>query len=159
MPRQKLSGILAMLFVFLCCGWSTYAEEWSARQEEVWKAVEAYTQASHQRDVEKYLSFWHDDFLGWYDGHSALTSKEQRKKGLEKYFLRTKSREYELEPLAVQVVAGGKAAIVHYIIRNVLEDTSTGEKTKGTAYWTDYLVKEKGRWLLISDHGGSGPDN
>ena len=63
-----------------------------------------------------------------------------------------------MEPSAIQVVANGAAAIVHYTLRNVLEIKDTGETTSGVAYWTDYLVREGGRWLLISDHGGNVPE-
>ena len=55
------------------------------------------------------------------------------------------------------MLSNGDAAIVHYKLRNVLEDRETGEKVRGISYWTDYLVRENDRWLLISDHGGSVP--
>ena len=130
-------------------------EDWSMFQEEVWQTVEAYSEASHQRDLEKYLSFWHSDFIGWHNGDSMLTNYHQRANGLRYYFDNTTSLEYKLEPLEIQVIAHGNAAIVHYKLRNVLEIKATGNKEPGLSYWTDYLLKKYGKWLLISDHGGS----
>jgi ketosteroid isomerase-like protein len=133
----------------------SHTQDWSGHQKKVWETVKACTQASHQRNLEKYLSFWHQDFLGWHNGDSTPTNYQQREKGLQYYFSYTKSLEYELEPMAIQIIADGKAAIVHYKLRNDLQVTTTGKNESGTAYWTDYLVNEGGRWLLISDHGGN----
>ncbi len=133
-------------------------EDWSVIQKEVWQTVEAYSEVSHQRDLEKYLCFWHPEFLGWHNGDDKPTNYQQRAKGLRYYFDNTKSLEYKLEPMEIQVIAEGKAAIVHYKLSNVLEIKATGKQEPGLAYWTDYLVNENGKWLLIGDHGGSVPE-
>jgi ketosteroid isomerase-like protein len=134
------------------------AQERTEAQLEVWQVVEDYTEASHQRNLKGYLSHWHPDFVGWHNGDSLPTSRQEREKGLAYYFENAKSVEYSLEPLTVLVVADGTAAIVHYKLRNVLESTASGKRSSGLSFWTDYLVKENGRWLLISDHGGSVPE-
>jgi len=131
---------------------------WSVEQIEVWATVEAYSEASHRRDLEKYMSFWHPEFWGWHNGDNKPTSYRQRAQGLKHYFDGTTSVQYTLEPMKIQIVADGNAAIVHYRLRNTLLDKSTGEKESGMAYWTDYLVREDGRWKLISDHGGNVPE-
>lgn len=133
---------------------SKSSSEWSALQTEVLRAVESYTRASHERDLERYLAAWHDDFLGWHNGDRRPTDKKMREKGLAHYFNQTESIEYGLNPLNIQIIAGGKAAIVHFELRNILKSKSTGKKYYGLSYWTDFLVKESGQWLLISDHGG-----
>ncbi len=130
-------------------------DDWSVIQNEVWETVEAYSHVSHKRDLEKYLRFWHPNFLGWYNGDSKPTNHDQRSKGLRNFFNATTSLEYKLEPRAIQIVASGKAAIVHYELKNILQVNESGKKEPGLSYWTDYLVKENGKWLLISDHGGS----
>ncbi len=137
---------------------SLVPQEWSRLQKDVWETVESYTEASHQRNLEKYLSFWHPDFLGWHNGDSKPTNHQQRAKGLKYYFDSTTSLEYKLEPKGIQIIADGVAAIVHYELRSVLQIKASGKKEPGQAYWTDYLVYENGKWLLISDHGGSVPE-
>lgn len=151
---------LAFLLLTACTSGSTVfgqdmLTDWSGHQEKVWETVEAYTKASHERNLQKYLSFWHPEFLGWHNGDHTPTNLQQRKMGLEYYFSKTKSLEYTLEPLGIQIIADGKAAIVHYKLRNVLQVQDTGKSKSGISYWTDYLVYEGGRWLLISDHGGA----
>ena len=145
-------------FALLVLSAPSFAQEWSEAQKEVWQVVETYSEASHQRDLDRYLSHWHPDFLGWHNGDNKLTNQQERAKGLAYYFKSTKSIEYQLEPLAILVVADGKAAIVHYKLKNVLESKSSGKRSSGLSYWTDYLVKKNGTWLLISDHGGSVPE-
>lgn len=130
------------------------SREWTAAQNDVLEVVEAYTEASHRRDLEAYLSYWHPEFLGWHNGDAAPTNKEERRRGLERYFATWKSVQYELEPLGVQLLANGEAAIVHFVLRNVLE-SGDGTRVVGVSHWTDCLTREQGRWLLISDHGGS----
>lgn len=131
-------------------------EEWTALQKEVWRTVETYSEASHNRDLEKYLSFWHPDFLGWYNGDTHPTNYKERSGGLEYYFGTTKSLEYELEPMGIQIV-GDRAAIVHYKLRNVIQNIKSGKTSHELSYWTDYLTLENGQWLLVSDHGGNVP--
>lgn len=131
-------------------------QKWTPVQKEVWRTVQAYSDASHHRDLQKYLSFWHPDFLGWHNGDDHPTDHEQRSQGLKYYFGATKSLEYELEPMGIQVI-GERAAIVHYKLRNVIENVESGKVRLGLSYWTDYLTFENGKWLLISDHGGSVP--
>ncbi len=134
-----------------------FAADWTPDQSEVLQVVAAYTEASHQRDLNAYLSFWHPEFLGWHNGDDNPTDHEARSNGLKHYFDATKSLNYEFEPIAVQILSDGDAAIVHYKLRNVLEVRETGERIRGISYWTDYLVRDNDRWLLISDHGGSVP--
>lgn len=86
------------------------------------------------------------------------TDLEARSNGLRYFFKATKSLEYDLEPMAIQLISNGDATIVHYKLRNVIMIKETGEKEPGTSYWTDYLVRENDGWLLISDHGGSVPE-
>jgi ketosteroid isomerase-like protein len=131
-----------------------FAADWTPDQSEVLQVVAAYTEASHQRDFNAYLSFWHPEFLGWHNGDDNPTDHEARSNGLKHYFDATKSLNYEFEPIAVQILTDGDAAIVHYKLRNVLEVRETGERIRGISYWTDYLVRDNDRWLLISDHGG-----
>lgn len=148
---------LTFFLMFCCLTDDSFAADWTPDQREVLEVVAAYAEASHQRDLDGYLSFWHPDFLGWHNGDPAPTNKAQRQRGLEHYFGSTESLSYELEPLAVIRIAGGKSAIVHYVLRNVLVNKTNGKESEGISYWTDYLVKENGHWLLISDHGGSVP--
>ena len=130
------------------------ARQWSADQQAVWETVRAYSTASRERDLERYLSYWHPGFLGWHNGDDAPTDKAARIKGLTWYFANTTPEDYTVEPMGVQVF--GNAGVVHYKIRQTLR-MKDGKRSSGVAHWTDVLVKDNGRWLLISDHGGAIP--
>ncbi len=136
----------------------SFATDWTLEQKEILAVVAAYTEASHQRDFDAYLNYWHSKFLGWHNGDENPTDHAARAAGLRHYFDTTESLQYEFEPIAVQILLNGDAAIVHYKSRSILKIRETGETVQGTSYWTDYLVRENERWLLISDHGGNVPD-
>ncbi len=147
--------LVATQILAVCTINTTAAEEWSPEQREVLAVVESYTEASHQRNLEEYIGYWHDDFLGWLDGTPRPTNKAERAAMLREYFDGTESVQYELEPLGVVIISNGQAAMVHYVLRNTIQSKSDGKTTEKTAYWTDYLVKEGNRWQLLGDHGGS----
>jgi len=127
-------------------------ETWSAAQHEVWQTVESYSDASKDRDLDRYLSHWHPRFLGWHSGDDAPTNKADRAEGLNWYFSQTTPEDYALEPLGMEVV--GTTAVVHYRIQQTLR-MADGSIAPDVSHWTDVLVKEDGRWWLMSDHGGS----
>ncbi|MEM6647479.1 MAG: VOC family protein [Bacteroidota bacterium] len=127
-------------------------ETWSAAQHEVWQTVASYSDASKERDLERYLSHWHPRFLGWHSGDDVPTNKADRAEGLNWYFSQTTPEDYALEPLGLEVV--GTTAVVHYRIQQTLR-MPDGSTAPDVSHWTDVLVKEDGRWWLMSDHGGS----
>lgn len=151
---RNLRTLLCVVLIWCFLGSNCLASDWSLDQTEVLRVVAAYVEASHQRDLAAYLGFWHPEFLGWHNGDDSPTDYEARSKGLEYYFSTTRSLCYEFDPIAIQILADGEAAIIHYKIRNVLEVIETGKEVRGVSYWTDYLVRDDNRWLLISDHGG-----
>ena len=159
MKLFRFLSLVTLIAILIAGAARAGTDNWTDAQEEVWAVVQSYSEASHQRDAERYLGYWHPDFLGWYNSahskESRPTTKAERSRGIAQYFGATRSVEYTLEPMGILVIADGNAAIVHYRLRNVLESTSSGKKTPGLSHWTDYLVKENGRWFLISDHGGS----
>ncbi|MEE8119858.1 MAG: nuclear transport factor 2 family protein [Gammaproteobacteria bacterium] len=123
----------------------------NAIEQEVWNTVQAYSSASKERDLDKYLSYWHPDFLGWYRSMEHPTNHEQRHKMLAHYFATTTAKDYELIPLGI--VIQGNTAVVHYEIRQTLIDLEDNE-TPALSRWTDVLVNTENGWLLLSDHGG-----
>lgn len=128
---------------------------WTKEQKDVWKIVEAYSDAARQRNLEAYLGFFHPDFVGWFDGMDTTTDKATREQMLAWYFANTTPVSMDVLPIAVQVY--GDCAVAHYQIQQVLR-MKDGIEEQEISYWTDVLVKKDGRWLLFSDHGGNGPE-
>ena len=120
-------------------------------EREVWDTVQAYSSASKERDLDKYLSYWHPDFLGWFREMEGPTNKVQRRNMLAHYFSTTTTEDYALMQLGIAIV--GNTAVVHYEIRQTLID-SEGNRNPGRSRWTDVLVSTEDGWRLLSDHGG-----
>jgi hypothetical protein len=58
----------------------------------------------------------------------------------------------EVKPVANRIF--GDVAIVHYYYSMIYKDAEGKDKTdKGR--WTDILLKQGNRWVMIGDHGGS----
>ena len=56
------------------------AQEWSDKQKEVWKNVEAYDHLARKDDVEGFLSYFHSDYSGWSINAALPTNKKQVRK-------------------------------------------------------------------------------
>jgi len=89
--------------------------------------------------------------LGGIRGWENPTNYQERVEGLKNYFSATESVMYELEPLNIKIL--GEVAIVQYKNRMVVRTKKSGEEEYSISKWTDILVREKGEWRLISDHG------
>jgi ketosteroid isomerase-like protein len=59
---------------------------------------------------------------------------------------------YEITPLAITV--RGEFAVVHYYYSQVSK-SSEGKMSNVKGRWTDILLKQGDRWVLIADHGGA----
>lgn len=58
---------------------------------------------------------------------------------------------YEINPVAIKI--HGNVAIVHYYYLRVRKDAE-GKEELEQGRWTDILMKQKDKWVLIGDHGG-----
>jgi ketosteroid isomerase-like protein len=61
---------------------------------------------------------------------------------------------YVHEERPIDIIVRGNVAVVHYIV-SAHSKNESGEHTSTEARWTDTLIKENGRWLLLGDQGGS----
>jgi hypothetical protein len=59
---------------------------------------------------------------------------------------------HDVDPVAIRV--HGTVAIVHYYYSRTYVDMS-GERHGDTGRWTDILIRQGDRWLMVADHGGS----
>lgn len=104
--------------------------------------------------MEKYLAYFHDDYLGWWNRDPLPADKAEVKKLLELDCATTKVLRYSVKPVGTKI--HGNVAFAHYYWRRLMKDAEGKEKLK-RGRWTDILMKVNGKWLLIGDHGG--PDN
>ncbi len=149
---MKRKFILAM--VLLCgFGLSTLkAQEWSAVQKEVWKNVNEYWALLAKGDLDGFFGYFNSDYVGWDNDNALPSTKEEAKKALTYFFAGAKIPFYEIKPLAIKV--HGEFAFADYTYSLVMVYPDGKRKSeKGT--WTDILMKEGNKWVMIGDHGGA----
>ncbi len=127
------------------------AQEWSDKQKEVWKNVEAYDDMARKGDVEGFLSYFHSDFSGWSINDALPRNKEQVRKGVTHRFPTRTTLLSDNQPVAIKI--HGNVAIVHYYYSRLRKDAE-GKERNSTGRWTDILMKQGDKWVLIGDSGG-----
>ncbi len=149
---MKSKIVLLMIFLFGIGFSSAFSQEWSAAQKEVWKNVNDYWSLLAKGDVNGFLDYMHPDYVGW-DNEDALPStKEESKKWLVYYMQGVKMGMYEIKPLAIKIY--GDVAFTHYYF-SFVQEMPDGKKRSEHGRWTDILLKQGDKWLMIGDHGGS----
>lgn len=128
--------------------------EWSAPQKEVWKNVEAYWALDAAGDTQGFLAYFHADYKGWNYSATLPGSKERATKFITHAHKTAKTLVYDLEPVAVRV--HGEMAYVHYFWTRIVKDVE-GKEKRETGRWTDILIKDGNKWVMIADHGGEFP--
>jgi ketosteroid isomerase-like protein len=126
------------------------AQEWSTAQKEIWKVEEESVADMEKGDVEKLMSYVHQDYRGSGHGSPIPIDKPLFRKQVEQLVKAYPVRSMFLQPTAIQVF--GNTAIVHYIATITLKSVDGKEATIQTAY-TDVLVKQGDKWLIVADNG------
>jgi ketosteroid isomerase-like protein len=127
------------------------AQEWSAEQKEALAFEVAYWKAFADRDQAATLALMHDDYRGWGYESALPGGKASAKTSFAHSFPATKVFYHEVTPIAILV--RGNLAVVHYVV-GAHYTNEKGEHESGEQRWTDTLIKEGGKWLLLGDHGG-----
>ena len=147
MRRVVLAVLIAAFFTPIA-----HAQEWSAEQQEVWSHVETYWDMFAKEDLEGFLGYLHDDFRGWTKGAPLTRDKAYMQKNLPLGFAGSETVLVDIRPVAIQVHED--VAIVHYYYERTYVDAA-GAQAQDTGRWTDVLVAQGDRWVMIADHGGS----
>ncbi len=148
---KNFSVVIVVVFIFLIQAPPLAAQEWSSAQKEVWKNVEAYWTLFAKGDFDGFQSYIHKDYHGWSNSSTLPTTKESHGKFLEYSMKNSKVLVYDITPVAIQVF--GNFAFVHYYFK-MIEKENEGKTTNSSGRWTDILLKQGDKWLMIGDHGG-----
>ena len=131
---------------------SVFAQEWTPAQKEVWKNVSDYWAVMAKGDLNGFMEYFHPDYMGWDNESRVPSSKEETKKWLTYAYQGVKIPVYEIDPLVIKIY--GDVAFVHYYY-SMVKETQDGKKKNESGRWTDILLKQGNKWVLIGDHGGS----
>ncbi len=147
--KNKLVVLITLFFGFGLS--SVVAQEWSSAQKEVWKNVNNYWEIMAKGDVNGFLDYFHADYAGWENDEPLPSTKEETKKWLSFAYQGIKVAIYDLKPVAIKI--HGDVAIVDYYFA-LIKENKEGKKTSESGRWTDILLKQGTKWVLIGDHGG-----
>jgi ketosteroid isomerase-like protein len=142
---------LAVAVLLLLPSAYLFSQEWSAAQKEVWKNVEAYNALADAGNVEGFMAYVHNDYLGWNNQSPLPMDKATVKKFVEHGFMTSKTILSNIKPAAIGVF--GNFAYVHYYYVVIYKDADGKEKSE-SGRWTDILMKQGDKWVMIGDHGG-----
>ncbi len=148
---KKIFITAVLLFTFSAM---LHAQEWTKEQQEVWKVVQDYWALYAKGDIKGFLDYFHKDYCGWSNDAAVPSGKEVSQKWLEYMYQGSKVPLYQIDPVCIKVF--GNTAFVHYYY-DMIRESSDGKKSHSTGRWTDILLKEGGKWLVIGDHGGADP--
>ena len=150
--KQVLRVLLFAVVVSLCLAPSPIlAQEWSAAQKDVWDNVQAYWEKLAQGDLEGFTAYFHPDYRGWGYNSPMPGDKATARKFLGHSFKTTKTLVYDIKPAEIRI--HGNVAIVHYFFTDISKDAEGKEKSS-SGRWTDILLKQGDRWVMVADHGG-----
>ena len=142
---------IACVSVLLLAAAPLAAGEWSAAEKEAWGNVEAYWQLWAKGDVDGFLGYMSDDYVGWSNDAPLPSGKESSRKWMSFWASSNTILVYEITPVAVRV--HGDFAVAHYYYSYAYRD-GEGQVKDAQGRWTDILVKSGDRWVLLADHGG-----
>jgi ketosteroid isomerase-like protein len=151
---MKLVFKSSLLFCLILIAYAanSYAQQWSDEQKDVWAGVEKYWAAPAMGDLQGFLSYFDDSYMGWSNQSRVPQSKANTSKWIEDDIKSNTTVLYTITPLTIWVK--GDFAYVHYTYSQLMKDKETGKKTPSSGTWTDILMKKGGKWVLIGDHGG-----
>ncbi len=142
--------VFMFLFVLISIVSSSFAQQWSAEQKEVWQGVQKYWEIDNS-DPVAFLKYFDESYLGWSNDSEAPGTKEDAVKSFKYWTSKGKQQFVNLTPARIWVE--GNFAFVHYYYTQVSENNDgTPQEKKGR--WTDILMKKNGTWMIVGDHGG-----
>jgi ketosteroid isomerase-like protein len=149
---KNLLSAITILFVVMLLSGNVFGQQWSDAQKEVWAGVQKYWDVAAKGDVQGFLSYFDDSYLGWSNQSRVPQSKANTSKWIENDMKDNTTVVSTITPLTIWVK--GDFAYVHYTYGEVTQDKKSGEKKTSGGTWTDILMKKDGKWVMIGDHGG-----
>lgn len=154
MNRTNFSALLSLFSCLVAGGSNARAQEWSTEQLAVWESLTALTESLDKGDLEATMQHFHDDFSGWGTDAPLPVGKQGRRTLIADSIATRKTTDLVFSShTPVAIVVHGNVAVVHSYMSRVVRDKKTGEVTTRHIRWTDVLLREMDRWVLIADHG------
>jgi len=126
-------------------------QKWSKAEMQVWKTVKAYWKVD---TIDGLMAYIHAEFMGWSTDEPMPSNSAATRLWLGD-LINTRTFEITtITPTGLKI--HGNIAVVNYYYSQAYRDTEGKQQTERGRF-TDILMKEEGKWLLIADHGGAKP--
>lgn len=148
---------LVLSLLLLLCGSSSVpasAQTWTPDQQEIWRLEEAMWQRDTAKDLTWIDTYWHANGTSWGIDHPVPRNRASVARWDKYAYGNYTVLEHELFPLSITVT--DNVAVVHYRYRIASEDRDKKREVV-TGRYTDVLVREGSRWLIITTVGGDDP--
>ncbi len=153
---KKLLMILPLVFMlcltFGCQKAEEVAEEpvvdVEAEKEAVAEFFQAYVDTAVEGDIEKLKSFYHPEMSWWDYKQEHPVGIEAYLKSMEEFYKSELKWICDLGPFEIHIV--GDTAVLYTTYTNKFTD-SEGNETISSGPWTAVLIKQDGKWLLLSN--------
>jgi hypothetical protein len=129
-------------------------EKWTAEQKEVLAFEQKLWSLTKPEQMDEARAMFHPNYIGWNYGRPVPTPILRQ--WWDYYSKASETIVWDISPLAIQVY--GNFAFIDYYYSVMNHDKLKNEDKPEKGRWTDILMKENGKWLLIGDHGGEGPN-
>jgi hypothetical protein len=118
---RSFTRILVLLAVcILPASANLFAQEWSPAQKEVWKNVEAYWALDAAGNLDGFMSYFHENYIGWEINEPMPSNKATVRKFVDHDYKTEKTVLYNITPVAINVI--GNVAIVDYYYTTIAKD-------------------------------------
>ena len=141
----------AVVFAAFMAATTTFAQEWTSAQKEVWKVVQDSWVSWKAGDVQGSTACIHEKYQGWSDDVPLPMSKENVTQFFQEMKNSLKVESFMLLPARILVTEN--AAVVDYYFWYEATYT-TGEKKvskESRGKNAEFYVREGGKWLLLGD--------
>ena len=148
--RSTLLRIAVVITLFFSGTAIGRCEELSPDQKAVWQTIEGIWRAWQKQDVETVLGLLHPDYSSW--SYSEAVPGTFSRADAETSFKARIMTMYHLTPLQIKIY--GNSAFIHFRYTSVVRSKSDGQERGADGRFTDILIKQNGKWLVVGEHGG-----
>jgi len=147
---MNYTAIAVSMMAFLSAS-TLNAQEWTKEQMEVWKKVEQKFVKWQEGDYDAAFASLHEKYIGWNNHMPLPTTKDKWVNSASEMKGLYKLTYYDIEPARILVY--GDVAVVHYYYDQSFTYTKGDEIKEFNAKgkYTEFLIKEKGKWFIIGD--------
>lgn len=150
--RQLRLSLLSLAVLTLAS--TAWGQAWSAEQQEIWRFEEQQWKMAAEKDTTWIDKMTHPSLSYWDSDAPAPQSKASLSRWARYHTANSTVLEQELFPLSLTIT--GNVAVAHYRYTTARENFKK-EREIVTGRYTDVLIKEDGRWLLLAWAGGDDP--